>query len=467
MRVCNVMSIMKLTPSLSLNFSVPPRLRVYVPLSVVVLFLLAVLFDAGCKRRQRAEFPERLGTEDYGRLPGLKGSSLEQLHDELARVVEQQGTPEQLDGVDRGVQRSPISDESNLASGLADVFPKNALKSVVEAAEKHYPQDRFQFNALQLRTAAAFLQRHRHELMQSRQVLNRPQCSFGFRHVRGFANDCTFIDRVRLCGRIEGLSAAQSLFLDNDPPAAIDALKNMLRWASLLAAEKNATARLQAAQLRAEAIEVLQAIVLHQGCRRAQLENLHALVHENLSAWPPDADAWIGDRALGMHCYEVVRDGGILSLLTEREVKEFTENGSIEELPKAVAAIADLDELFYLDAMRKIIESCSLPYYRRTVSAAEILAAAAAKADSPEYPLVAAHLLLPDIDRGLRMQAEDRARVEALAAGLDAALERPIVYQTNPLTGKKYQIGRKNEQITVMRPDGEKPEDPWLVIPLR
>lgn len=437
-------------------------------ISVIVLLLLGVVLSPGCKRRHRTKFSQQQSAEDYGRLPGLKESPLAALQDELARVVEQQGTPEQLDAAAAGdSKQESISDDENAASGLADVFPKETLKSLSETLDKQYPRDRFQFNALQLRTATGFLERHRREFLQTRQALNRPRCDFGFRYLRGFANDVTFIDRVRLSARLEGLAAAQSLFLDNDPAAAFDAVKNMFRWAALLAAGKNLSARLQAAQLRAEAIEVVQAIVQHPGCRREQVEKLHTLVQETLSAWPPDAGVWIGDRALGMHCYEIIRAGNIVSLLTEEEVEEFTAGGSMGELPKAAASVADIDELFYLGAMREIIEGCSLPYYKRGESAAKILATAAAKADAPDYPLAAARLLLPDIGRGLRMQAADRARVEALASGLDAALERPMAFQTNPLNGKKYQIGRKNGEITVMRPDGETADEPWLIIPVR
>ena len=444
----------------------------------IVLGVVAagLALSPGCKKQRQAEFPEQLGIEDYGRLPGLKASSLEPLQDEFARVVEQRGTPELLDEIDTGGQNSPpsrqISDDSNVASGLANVYTKRTFQSLKDAAEKNYPQGRFEFNALQRRTAIGFLERHRRELRESRAALQRPQCDFGIRHVRGFANDGSFIDHVRLSAHLEGLAAAKALFVDDDPQQAIVALGNMLQWAKHLGAEKHATARLQAGLLRAEALEVLQAIVLHPGCRPQQLKELGELVRGHLAAWPPDAGAWIGDRAFGMHCYEIVRDGGIACLLTDQERAAFSQSGSIEDLSKAAMEVVDQDELFYLGAMRKIIESCRLPYHQRASVAEEILAEADAKANSPDYPLVAARLLLPGIGRGLRMQAEDRAAVEAWAAALDAALGRPVSHAVNPLTGKKYQISRQKEQVSVLRSGSVdkqstgKQDGSLLVVPL-
>ena len=39
---------------------------------------VGLVFSQGCKKQPRAEFPEQLGIEDYGRLPGLKGTPARQ-----------------------------------------------------------------------------------------------------------------------------------------------------------------------------------------------------------------------------------------------------------------------------------------------------------------------------------------------------------------------------------------------------
>ncbi len=449
----------------------------------LILLLMLCLLGA-CNKQPPAEFPEQLGVEDYGRLPGLKGTSLEKLQNELARIVEQQGTPELLDGIglvaeedpsgpQHSSKRSPIADDSNVAAGLADAFSKKTLRSLQEAADKHYPRGRFEFNVLQLRTAAGFLSRRQNELLRVRKALQRPQCDFGIEHIRGFGNDVSFIDRARLAGRLEALAAAKSLFIDDNVAEAILAMQNMLQWAKHLGDERHAAARLQAGMLRGEALDLLQAIVLHPRRGRKDLQRVHEILHKHLAEWPPDADAWIGDRALGMHCYEVVRDGAIVGLLTPQEAKDFSDIGWLEELPQAAKEIADEDELFYLRAMRKIIASCQLPYYQRANVADEILAEAAAKSNSPDYPLVAARLLLPGINHGLRMQAEDRAITESWAVAIEAALGRTASYTVNPLSGKKYRIGRDKKQVLVLEPDGviadggDEKAKATVVVPLR
>ncbi|MEA1952473.1 MAG: hypothetical protein U9N87_13925, partial [Planctomycetota bacterium] len=60
----------------------------------------------------------------------------------------------------------------------------------------------------------------------------------------------------------------------------------------------------------------------------------------------------------------------------------------------------------------------------------------------------------PNINRGLRMQAEDRAAVESWAIAIETALGRPISYTVNPLTGKKYRISRGKKQVSVLETDG-------------
>ncbi|MBN2295433.1 MAG: hypothetical protein JXM70_23580 [Pirellulales bacterium] len=447
--------------------------------TVAILVLVICTTTACNKKHPEAEFPEQLGIKDYGRLPGLRASSRQELQNELARIIEQQGTPEQLDGIElsgkgeppdekTSTKRPRIPFDSNVAIGLADTFSKKTLRSLQEAADKRYPGGRFEFNALQLRSAMSFLSRHQDKLLSARGALKRPKCDFGIKHTRGFGNDVSFIDRARLAGRLEAFSAARSLFVDDNPPEAINAFENMLQWAKHLGNERHATARLQAGMLRGEALDVLQAIVLHPRCQNEDLDRIREILHKHLAEWPSDADAWIGDRALGMHCYEVVRDGAIVSLLTPQEIEEFSDVGSPEELSEAARSIADEDELFYLDAMRKIIESCDLPYYKRSQLADEILSQAAEKNNSPNYPLVADRLLLPNINHGLRMQAEDRANTESWAIALEAALAKPISYTINPLTGKKYRISRGKKQISVLEANGEN-ENPQakVIVPIR
>ena len=66
--------------------------------AVCILLVLGFCLSTACQKKPAAEHPKQLGVEDYGRLPGLQGTSLKPLRDELSRIVVQQGTPELLDG---------------------------------------------------------------------------------------------------------------------------------------------------------------------------------------------------------------------------------------------------------------------------------------------------------------------------------------------------------------------------------
>ena len=72
------------------------------------------------------------------------------------------------------------------------------------------------------------------------------------------------------------------------------------------------------------------------------------------------ADAWIGDRGPGDPLLRSrTATGGIALLLTDREIEELLRGRVYRRVAqRAVMDVADQDELFYLGAMRKIIESC-------------------------------------------------------------------------------------------------------------
>jgi len=80
---------------------------------------------------------------------------------------------------------------------------------------------------------------------------------------------------------------------------------------------------------------------------------------------PGDADAWIGDRALGMWVYEVVRAGKLMDILTPEELQRFSDEGILADLPERVRQTVNEDELYYLETMRKIIAGCDQPFYTR------------------------------------------------------------------------------------------------------
>ena len=89
------------------------------------------------------------------------------------------------------------------------------------------------------------------------------------------------------------------------------------------------------------------------------------MLEQQITQWSDDCMAWIGDRALGIHAYEMVRDGNLMSILTKQEIDELEVKGDLRAFDKAVLASIDDDECFYLSAMRQVIDASQKPYYQR------------------------------------------------------------------------------------------------------
>ena len=412
-----------------------------------ILVAVAVLGGIGCRRGTSADRSRREVAEAFGRLPGLTESPHPKLRAELARIIEEGGTPELL-------ARSEIPDEENVAQALAELFEPSEIPAILSESSRVFGSGEFEIQAGGMEKAVRFRQEHERERQRAREALRRPRCRFDLQYEAGFTAELSWIDVVRICARLEAIYAAESLARD-DVAAAIESLETMFRLAACLAGEKHATARLEAFFVRAEALAVLQHIVEHPEISRPkitreQLGRLSRMAGEQLKAWTPDQNAWIGDRALGMHAYELVRAGRVTDLLTVEEAERFTEEGILRDLPALARRNANEDELYYLEAMRKIIDASSRPYYERAEVFRSIRQDLHEKRNSAEFPFVAGRLLLVDIQRGHAIQAEDRASCEAWALALAlAAGEEPPPYRTSPLSGGEYETVRQDGLVIV------------------
>jgi len=398
---------------------------------VIYALALSCLAIGGWGCRSESETSQPLQPEDYGKLSGLSNSPSPKLRDELARIVEEKGTPGLL-------SKTTPAAKGNVAAGLRGLFPENKIASILKESEDLFPPGQFQFDPFRLQRAIGFRKKYDYQSRRAREALKRSYCNFGIPFMDGFLADLKFIDVVRICARLEAFRAAESLSDDN-LDEAIESWRLIFRLASCLAAEKHSQTRAQAAFVRTEGFVVLQAIVRHREITRRNLEMLHKTVENQLKDWPSDANAVIGDRALGMHAYEMVRNGDLIALLTDKEIEVIVEEGGVENFLAAAKRNVDRDELYFLQTMRKIIDRCQRPYFERVDLFSTIRDDLQAKRNLPEFPIVAARLLLPDIQKGQKMQAQDRANWEAWAVALAAALghESPP-YSVNPLTAGRY-----------------------------
>jgi hypothetical protein len=426
--------------------------------------LLGLFVAGGCGARQGADVAQQREPEYYGSLPGLKATSDQQLQDESARITEEGGTPALIG-------RPMPAQQENVAAGLAGLFPPDEIPAILEQSEeifqRVFPPGRFDPDPLRLQGTTDFCNWYEARRLRARDALRRPQCNFSIPFTAGLLADWTFIDEVRICARLEAFQAARSL--DGDElDGAIESLRLMLRLAHWLGAERVPMARLEAAFLRTEAFRVLQAVVQDEGITREQLDQLYEMVEAQLTAWPDDADAWIGDRALGLHAYELVRAGRLKDLLTDAEIEQYEQEGTLEGMLIAALRGVDQDELYYLQSMREIIDSCRRPYHTRVPMLDSIDRELQAKQDARQLPVVAATVLgLPDVREGQIIQAQDRANWEAWALALAMATGRqPPAYQINPLTGQQYTYLRHDGTIEVSRfGSGAGGDNPSIVVP--
>jgi hypothetical protein len=432
------------------------------PWIVLLLLLTAVtalmLWTSGCRKDRDSDDPQQKAGA-LGALPGLKGSPDKRLQEELARITDEEATPELLAIVD-------AADENNVAAGFEGLFPPDDLESIRREAEAIVPAGSFTFNPTALQKAIDFRRKYDRQRLEARQAFSRPACNFRIQHTLGFSARMPLVDAALIYARLEECCAAEALAGD-DPAPAVESVEYMLRVASRMAAEKHVTVRLEAAFLRTEALKALQSVANHRNAAREHFRKIHAMMREQLADWAPDSHAWIGDRALGMYLYEVVRTGKLESVLTPEELEKFGEEKVLSELQEAAMRTVNDDELYYLEAMRKIIDACSRPYYDRVQVFAAIREDLHQKRDSPEFPLVAGRLLLPDIEKGHIIQARDRANCEAWAmASAMAAGEGLPQVAINPLTGAEYRVVRENGLVEIYNiGSGVDGDNPPVIVP--
>jgi hypothetical protein len=397
----------------------------------------------------------------YATLPLLAQTHEPGLRHELALIVREQGTPALLDttttGTGKNSKAAPAGDEADNAAsdGFADVFPPETLELLAERLESIYPQGDFDISGMALREAIDLRQTYDDLRERARRKLAEPTFRFQVQHALGLTLDTSFVDAARVASRLEAMLAAECLY-GEAPRGAIEPLAMIMQIAEALAREKHVVPRLAAVEIRREALHILDAIATHDRITVSDQRRLASMIRGQLDRWPPDQDAWIGDRASGMHTYELVRDGLLLSILSYEEIREYRNDVSIDKLGKVVAENLDQDELFYLKAMRELISACDRPFYKRRKFFQQLARDLEQLRATAAYPFVADQLLLINTESGHRLQALDRAQCEAWWIALAQAVDDPVDENlVNPLTGFPYIVDVRSKQVIV---DGIDPE---------
>ncbi len=403
---------------------------------------------AGC---QRAATPgrERADTARHEtRHAGLRA--------EIARLEAEQATPLLLQAAQQ--RADPDGTRARQCrEALNQILDPAALQRLADRLAALDPASAFDWNEATWRAAQEVRTAYAPHLARYRELLERDDFRFPSDYLGGFLADLSFLDHASAAHRLEALEVADALRADR-PHDALRAARGMFRITAALNRPRLLSARLTAAQLRSEALHVMAAVAGHARADRNLHRQLRDMLNQQLADWPPDADAWIGDRALGMQTYDMVRGGRLLDLLTDEEVETARRGEDRQRWTRRIMQSLDDDEAFYLEAMRALIDSCHEPYAARAPILNEYAARLDRLRDTPRYPFLAAQVLLAHVAPAMRRQAADQARCEAwrlaLAAATGDVADPPPI---NPLTGTPFVLVVSPTQVRVAAIDGRDP----------
>jgi len=415
------------------------RITKHPPIATPLLFVAALI---GCG----GQLDDERTIVEYADLPLLRETTRRELRDELSRLESEGGTPAQLA---KAQLDESISDDHNFAVALREALPDEQRDKAFADLGKVYPLDEFAFDDDALPKATAVRKRYNDARVAVRQGLTRPNCHFAHQHTHGLCADKGYVMAVQVACRLEALAIAE-LLAENRPQQSIEGIKAIFRMIEYLAAENNLDARSEAGRLRRDALRVVEAVAGHPNVTAPTLTQVHSILTRQLNDWPADRDAWIGERAAGLHAFEMVRDGRVLSLLSEEEVEEIKESGIYDALKNASLDRFDDDELLYLVSMRTMIESCDQVYHQREPVLFDLKKTLTDRRGLTGEPIVTVRFLLDGFEGGHKLQAQDRALCEAwvIALALAIGLEPPD-FQLSPVTGRPYRIVRQDGQIVV------------------
>ncbi len=420
------------------------------------LFIVAALLCAiGCPKPTLEE-QSRAKLANVAELQLTAQSHHKSLQAEIALVRAEQGLPKQIDAA-HGIGLAVNKKQNSTAAVLNVAFSPNQLKTVRERTDKLFAHDVSQWNPLVLEQALQLRATYDGPFQRARAALASPAARLPLPLASGLGSNGAVADVALVYVRFELIDALNALSR-GDAKAAVKAIHQSLCVAELLAAEPNIVARLTGATARRETLGALQRLLNSFTVDAPHLSQFEQRLSSQLAAWPSDTDAWIGDRAQGLCLYEMVREGHILSVLTEDELIEIRRGDGIDIFTAAVLKNVDIDEAHYLAAMRDIIGACERPYFERIETFDKLNRERAALINSPDYPILADRYLLVHIAAAQRQQAADLALVKAWNLALAVARGASLPPHANPLTGENFDVTIASDHVVVRAIDPLHPE---------
>ena len=396
----------------------------------------------------------------------------ESIKKEIDKIRNEKGLPEQI------FQRDipPSENVGALITKEFSSFDPVSYENIRDCITRHGP---WAVDWTALRTQSSVLERFVPQRDRLRELLDSPNAKFeqdliGTSNL-GLVPDEQNIDSSWSYLTVEECEIARCLY-ERDLDGAVESLRYMLRFTELAAQTRFAVMRIHAVYMRENALRILQTIVLDEKFTPIHANTLIRILRQTLKDWPPDAQCWIGERADGLRRFNQIRMGDISGAFNEEEQEELQGLDVLgvkqEKDPKKRKGTtmlgkisfykprdSNLDQDYYLKAMRVIIDSCSLPYYLRLKALNRITDHLQSLQGKKNYPAISM-LLLRGIREQMQKQALDKARIEAWYLALAVSLKHAVKEgAVDPVRGKPYTIARtktpEGDRIVVVYGNGD------------
>lgn len=420
------------------------RLRVW-SLPLVCWLALSTSLLTGCSPKPTETAVEEQ-LKSYIDLKLTERTHLTPLSDELSRIRAQSQLPSQLQE-----RQPPAGSEDDLTSVAEKLFASNAqVNGLHRSLDELWPADGLEFPPSALEHAQRVTQKYQPQREQMAAAVRRADSRFRIAFDQGTAADVNWLETVRLVARLESLRIAAAVY-EEKPDQSLEPLASLVRLASKLEASPSLVTHLVAVDIRRYQIAGIRLVATAESSTQRTHQLLFELMAADRRKAADESLVWIGDRALGLHAYEMVRSGEYLSLLSEEDYQALVDKNETTDQALVVRRNVDDDELFFLETMSLMIEQSKLPFYRRKERMDEWFTQLDERATQPKFPTVAADILLVGVTTGQQRLARGVARRDAWLLALASVTNQTL--SSDPLmnaeTGEPLVVSDDGSRVEV------------------
>ena len=249
--------------------------------------------------------------------------------------------------------------------------------------------------------------------------------------------------------------AIARVLLEGNIAEATEALACIFRIAYLASIPGNIGVRSDAAIVRLRAFDVMQRVVLDPKFEKDNMIYLRDMLLEQHENWISEYVTWFGDRASGISLYHRLSMLRVDNALEPKELKVLEQRGIKNAFSQGFRKYHEADKIFYLQSMQKILDASKEPFIQRQNILKQINNELLAHEDTYDEtgvlkePVVA-NILLKDVDRLMRLFAQDQSALDrALVVILKSLGQRNTDFYHDPFTDEPYEVRQVDGLLSV------------------